>query len=73
MRNFWMDAHVDGRETPVGAGPRAKDGGMSATFRMRGGGNSVEAVRVVCYEQNGELVVRVVADGKTVYEKWTRR
>jgi len=35
VRNFWIEAEVDGRKTPIAFGPRGKDGGFSLTVFMR--------------------------------------
>jgi hypothetical protein len=34
VRNFWIEADVDGG-TPIGAGPKSKDGGFSLSIFMR--------------------------------------
>jgi hypothetical protein len=38
VRNFWIEGRVDGRKEPIGAGPRAKDGGFYLTIRIRENG-----------------------------------
>lgn len=43
VRNFWIEAEVDGRKTPVALGPQGKDGGFHLTVYMRNKGE-VEAV-----------------------------
>lgn len=32
VRNFWIDADIDGRQTMLGGGPRSSDGGMDVTI-----------------------------------------
>ena len=44
VRNFWIEAEVDGRKTPIAFGPTGKDGGFSLTVFMR---NEGEVERVV--------------------------
>ena len=38
VRNFWVDADIDGRQTGLGGGPMSKDGGMDVTIYQRDGG-----------------------------------
>ena len=58
VRNFWVDINVDGRATRVGTGPRRKDGGMSARFRIReDGGISEKSITVEGREINGKLML----------------
>ena len=47
MRNFYMEAKVDGRKTLLKGGPRNKDGGMFITFYQKEKGESVEVLKVV--------------------------
>lgn len=69
MRNFWLTADIDGRETLLEGGPRSKTGGMVSTFYMRDDGCSVVACKVDCLEVAGELHVRIYdADGNEVFE-----
>jgi len=51
VRNFWIEAEVDGRKTPVKFGPRGEDGGFSLTIYIR---NRGEIERVA--EITGTLV-----------------
>lgn len=44
VRNFWVEAEVDGRKTPIAFGPQGKDGGFRLTVYMR---NQGEVERVV--------------------------
>ena len=48
VRNFWVDVTVDGRETVLSGGPRAKDGGMVTRFYIRNAGESYHALTVQC-------------------------
>ena len=47
MRNFYMNAKVDGRKTPITGGPRNKDGAMFITLYQKEKGESVEILKVV--------------------------
>jgi len=44
VRNFWIEAKVDGRKTPIAFGPQGKDGGFELTVHMR---NKGEVERVL--------------------------
>ena len=46
VRNFWVDAEIDGRETDLGGGPRSKTGGMDVTVYQRKEGQIETAVKV---------------------------
>ena len=35
IRNFWLDARIDGRETNLAAGPSEKEGGFTLTIYQR--------------------------------------
>ena len=37
LRNFWIDAKIDGRKTELEGGPQAKDGGLSVDILQRDG------------------------------------
>ena len=74
MRNFWLTAYIDGRETLLEGGPRSKTGGMEATLYMRDDGCSVVACKMDCLEVGGELHVRIYdSDGNNVFEKTCKR
>lgn len=60
VRNFWIDADIDGRKTMLSGGPSAKDGGMSISIKQRDDGGIVTAFKVYCYEVDGELITEVI-------------
>lgn len=35
VRNFWIEATIDGRSSKLEGGPQAKDGGFELTIRQR--------------------------------------
>jgi len=45
VRNFWIEADVDGR-TSIGAGPKSKDGGFSLSIFMRDKGSIKKVVNI---------------------------
>lgn len=59
VRNFWIDADIDGRQTELSGGPRAKDGGMSVIIKQRDAGEITTALRIRCGECCGKLITRV--------------
>ena len=63
MRNFWLEADIDGRKTALSSGPTGKDGGMRITIRQRDKGESVVAFCISCREINGKLVTTVYGNG----------
>lgn len=63
VRNFWVEADVDGRETTLSGGPRSKDGGMYITLKQRSEGGIAVAFKIKCYvTQDGNLVSAVFDD-----------
>ena len=67
VRNFWIDADIDGRATELSGGPRAKDGGMSVTLKQRKEGGIFTALKIECMEYDGNLLTRVYnKDGNLV-------
>ncbi len=75
VRNFWVDACIDGRQTDVGTGPRAKDGGMEVTLYQRENGSISTALRIACrVNWAGQLVTTVRnPNGEVVFEFVTER
>lgn len=49
VRNFWIEAEIDGREHPLAGGPKSKDGGFTATVKMRHGGTVLSALKIDGY------------------------
>ncbi len=67
VRNFWIDADIDGRQGMVSGGPRTKDGGMFIKIYQRDQGSIVTACTIQCaVEPDGKLVTYV--NGEEVYE-----
>jgi hypothetical protein len=46
MRNWWIEATIDGRKTKLAGGPQAKNGGFTLTVQQRSKGKSVEVMGV---------------------------
>lgn len=76
VRNFWVEANIDGRETLLGGGPRAKDGGMSVNIYQRDDGSILRAINITCFvDRNGLLrtTVRDTVNNEIVCETTTER
>lgn len=74
MRNFYIEADIEGRSSTLTGGPACKDGGMAVTIRQRDEGNSVVAFRINCTERDGELTTFVFDnEGNKVAEFKTKR
>lgn len=55
VRNFWIEADIDGRKTSLEGGPRSKDGGFNLTVYIRDHGSIAKALRVTGEEVDGKL------------------
>jgi len=64
VRNFWVDAQVDGRQEDLGSGPRAKDGGMTLQVYQRDDGGIVKALSIWGTTRTDGTLVLQIADGK---------
>ena len=67
VRNFWVEANIDGRATTLAGGPASKEGGMNVTIKQRSGGNITTAARIRCYEENGYLFTEVYGPDGRLY------
>jgi len=47
IRNFYIDCEIDGRESRLTGGPRAKDGGFNLTIYQRSDGKKIKVLDVV--------------------------
>ena len=73
VRNFWVEADVDGRRTNVAGGPAAKNGGMDVTLYVRDQGAIHTAVQLYCRAFYDELIIDVNVEGKSIQTIKTRR
>lgn len=46
VRNFWIDANIDGRQESLSGGPASKTGGFTLNIRMRDNGEVSHVVRI---------------------------
>jgi hypothetical protein len=76
VRNVWMDARVDGRDSRLSSGPVSKDGGMTVGFKLRSDGGVMDALSVITVtDDDGTIRMRVFDEqsGRMVHEITTRR
>lgn len=59
VRNFWVDASIDGRKTDLSGGPASKEGGMNIVIKQRMNGGIITAYKINCFECDGELYTQV--------------
>lgn len=74
VRNFWIDADIDGRVTELCGGPKSKEGGMNVTLYQRDRVAITVALSITCEEENGKLFTRVCdKHGHMIFEHETER
>ena len=73
VRNFWIEADIDGYKTDLKGGPRSKKDGLTATLYQRDDGEIKTAVKIYCCADGEKLKTEVEVDGKTVAVYETRR
>lgn len=73
VRNFYVQAKVDGRASTLGAGPQSKTGGMTVEIFQRNHGEIEEAVTIKCVEKNGQLRTCVYKNGDCIFTHITER
>lgn len=74
LRNFWVEADIDGRKTKLKGGPRNKTGGLHLKIRVRDSGTSVLGCKIICTEHDGDLILMFYdKNGQLVYRSTTRR
>lgn len=66
VRNFWIEADIDGRATMLAGGPRGKRDGMNVTIYQRDDGGIKTAVRIFCRENDGKLITEVKVGDETM-------
>lgn len=55
VRNFYLEAEIDGRKTGLHGGPQGKKGGMQIHLYQRDKGQIKEVASIWCYEKDGTL------------------
>lgn len=71
VRNFWLDASIDGRRSYLSGGPRSKDGGFTLSVKVRDHGGITKALTISGRAKDDGSLVLSVDDpaGPTFYEK----
>ncbi len=65
VRNFWMDAYVDGRKTNISGGPVGKYGEMVVAIKIRENGCiSDQVVEIHCRVDGDKLSIIAEQDAK---------
>jgi hypothetical protein len=60
VRNFFVKARVDGRDSLIQGGPRKKNGGLHLTLYQRSDGRIATALEIICTAcSDGTLRIRV--------------
>lgn len=59
VRNFYVEANIDGRQTSLGGGPKSKTGEMTVRLYQRNDGAITDALLIECREQDGKLITEV--------------
>lgn len=73
VRNFWIDACIDGRQTNLAGGTRRKDGGMEIDLYQRKDGVISRPIYIECREWDGKLITEIYVNGEKVSEVVTNR
>jgi len=59
VRNFYLNARIDGRATPLTGGPQSKEGGLQLELTQRHKGAIITVLSVWCHESGGTLLTEV--------------
>jgi len=73
VRNFWLEAIIDGRKTALTGGPRSKDGGMIISLKVRDRGKGRRILNIYCSEENDVLFIDAQAGGECILAKQFKR
>ena len=66
VRNYWIEAEVDGLKTPIATGPRSRIGGFDLTIKMREHGWIKDAVAITGrVDKDGNLVLSIALESAT--------
>jgi len=76
VRNFWMEARVDDRESKITGGPVKKDGGLEIRLYQRDEKSVLDSLRIDCWINDENDVCMRVIDQQTkeiVFQRKTVR
>ena len=67
VRPSWIEADIEGRQTPLQGGTKRKDGSQTINLYQRSDGSIINAFRIYSHsfrDENGDLVLEtVIEDG----------
>lgn len=73
VRNFWIEADIDGRESTLKGGPQNKEGGFTLTIYQRDEGCITEGVTIIgrvysdpLSSQNKIIELEISLDGNEI-------
>lgn len=75
VRNFWIEATIDGRRTQLKGGPQGRDGGFHLVIYQRENGLITSPLTIEgSIGPHGDLVLQAVdSSGSEVFYNQTRR
>lgn len=73
VRNFWIEAEIDGRKTDLSGGPRAKDGEMRIVISQREEGAIKKILVINCRVDGDELITYVTSHSQGTMQIITKR
>lgn len=74
IRNFYIDAEIEGRKTPLCGGLARKDGGMEIVLTQRENGDIMRAFTISCTVDGNDLETCIKDRyGRVVYIEHTLR
>lgn len=73
IRNFWIDAYIDGKATNLSGGPKNKDGGIVVTISMRDNGSVKKVADITGYKEGDNLFLYVEVNGVAPVKIKTKR
>jgi len=59
VRNFWIAANIDGRQSNLSGGPKSKDGGFSMSIQIRDDGDVLDALHIRGYRSGNDIILTV--------------
>lgn len=61
VRNWWIEANIDGRQTTLTGGPRSKDGGFQLNLYQRVKGEIKKPYRIAAFiDPDGALRCQII-------------
>jgi hypothetical protein len=69
VRNFWIEGHIDGRDSEVSGGPRNKDGGFRLAIFQRDDG-SVRKALTIAGQTGTDGQLHLFVEDATNGQKW---